>query len=75
MLMVMYIIIPNLVHNSLDVRYISFFYNFNFRERDDVGACCNTCLVVGCNTVTVEQSACICGMNRADCDPDTNVGM
>ena len=82
---------PNLVHNSLDVRYTVFFYNYKFRERDDVGACCNIvlgagcnivlgacCNIVlgaGCNTVTVEQIACICGMNRANCDTDTTVGM
>ena len=41
--------IPNLVYNSLDVRYIDFFYNYTFHERDDVGACCNTCLAVSCN--------------------------
>ena len=35
MLMVVYI--PNLVHNSLDVRYTVFVYNYKFRERDDVG--------------------------------------
>ena len=76
MIMVMYCIyITNLVHNSQDVRYTVFFYNYKFRERDDVGACCNTCLGVGCNTLTVERTACICGMNRADCDPDTKVVM
>ena len=55
MLMVIYI--PNLVNNSPDVRYTVFFYNYKFRERDDVGACCNTSLGAGCNTVTVEQIA------------------
>ena len=29
---------------------------------------------VGCNTITVEQIACIFGMNRANCDTDTKVG-
>ena len=70
-----HVYIPNLVHNSLDVRYTICFYNYKFRERDDGGACCNTCLWVGCNTLTVEQISCICGMNRAHCDTDTNVGM
>ena len=57
--------------------YTAFFCNYKFRERDDIGACCNICLGVGCrpNTVTVEQIACICGMNRANCDADTKVGM
>ena len=32
-------------------------------------------LGVGSNTVTVEQIAYISGMNRANCDTDTNVGM
>ena len=41
---------------SLDVRYIVFFYNYTFCERDDVGACCNIALGVDCNTVTVEQT-------------------
>ena len=36
--------IPNIVHTSLDLRYTAFFYNYKFRERDDVGACCNSCL-------------------------------
>ena len=35
---------PNSVYNSLDVRYSVFSYNYKFRERDDVGACCNICL-------------------------------
>ena len=43
-------IIPNHLYNSLDVRYIVFFYNYKFREGDDVGACCNIVLGVGCNT-------------------------
>ena len=42
--------IPNPVYKSLDVRYIVFFYSYKFRERDNVGACCNICLGVGCNT-------------------------
>ena len=65
--------IPNLVHNSLYVRHTVFFYNYTFSERDDVGACYNSCLGAGCNTFTVEQIACIFGMNRADCDTDTKV--
>ena len=72
-----HVYIPNIVHNSLDVRYTVFFYNYTykFRERDDVGACCNICLGVGCNTVTMEQMACIVGLNRADCYTDTKVCM
>ena len=31
--------IPNPVYDSLDVRCTVFFYNYKFRERDDVGAC------------------------------------
>ena len=42
--------IPNIVHTSLD-----------FRERDDVGACCNSCLGASCNTFKVEQIACVLG--------------
>ena len=42
--------IPNPVYNSLDVRYIVSFNNYTFRERDDVGACCNIGLGAGCNT-------------------------
>ena len=52
-----------------------FVYNYKFREPDDVGACCNSCLGAGCNTDTVEQIMCILGMNRANCDTDTKVGM
>ena len=43
--------------------------------RDYVGACCNIVLGLGCNTVTVEQIAGIFGMNCANCDTDTNIGM
>ena len=37
--------IPNLVYKSLDVRYTAFFYNYQFHEPGDVGACCNTLTV------------------------------
>ena len=42
-----HVYIAYLALNSLEVRYIVFFYNYKFRERDDVGACCrhNICLV------------------------------
>ena len=63
-----------LVHNSLDGRYTVFFYNYTFRERDDVGASCNIGLGVGCNTLTVEQIVRIFGVNRAHCDTSINVG-
>ena len=48
----------------IDVRHTVFFYNYKFRERDDVGACCNFCLGVDCrpNTVPVEQIVCIFGV-------------
>ena len=36
-----YVHIPNLVFTSIDVRYTVFVYNYKFRERDDVRACCN----------------------------------
>ena len=43
MLMVMCRPICRILYNkSLDVRYAVFFYNYKFRARDDVGACCNT---------------------------------
>ena len=45
--------IPNIVHTSLDLRYTAFFYNYKFRERDDVGA--------SCNTFKVEQIVCVLG--------------
>ena len=48
--------IPNPVYDSLDVRYIVFFYNVTFRERDDVGVCRNTCLGVRCNTYSEADS-------------------
>ena len=70
-----HVYIPNLVHNSLDVRYTVFFYNYKFRVKYYVGACCNVCLGVGCNTLRVEQKVRIFGMNRANCDTDTIVGM
>ena len=71
----MYNIIPNLVYESLDVRYTVFFYNYKFRERDDVGVCCNIALGVGCDNLTVEQIGRIFVVNRAHCDRSTNVGM
>ena len=49
--------------------------NVKFRDRDDVGACCNIALGAGCNTRTVEQIVRICGVNRANCDTGTKVGM
>ena len=51
MLMVMCRPICRILYNkSLDVRYAVFFYNYKFRARDDVGACCNSGLGTGCNT-------------------------
>ena len=41
--------IPNRVYNSLYVRDTVFFYNYNFRERYDVGVGCNIAIGVGCN--------------------------
>ena len=40
---------------SLDVGTPYFFYNYKFRDRDDVGAYCNSALGARCNTLTVEQ--------------------
>ena len=51
------------------------FYYCKFRDRDDVGACCNSCLGAGCNTLTVEQIVRILGVNRANYDTSTKVGM
>ena len=62
-----YVNTPNLVYKSLDVAARYFFYNYKFRDRDDVGACCNT--------LTVEQIGRIFGVNRANCQTSTNVGM
>ena len=67
--------IPNLLYKSLDIRYTVFFYNYKFHERGDVGACCNNALGTGCNTLTVKQIGRIFGVNRANCDTSTNVGM
>ena len=66
--------IPNPVYKSLDIRYTVYFYNYKFRVRDDIGTCCNICLgqVV---TLTVEQIVCIFGVNRANCDTITKLGM
>ena len=65
--------IPNLVCKSLNVRYIVFFCNYNFCDRDDVGSCCNIAIGAGCNTHTVEQIVRIFGVNRANCDTSTKV--
>ena len=68
--------IPNLVYKSLDVRYTVFSTIANFvSERDDVGACCNSCIGASCNTLTVEQIVRIIGVNRANYDTSTKVGM
>ena len=56
------------MYNSLHVRCTVFFYNYPFRERDDVGACCN---IAACNILTVEQIGRIFGVNRAKCDRST----
>ncbi len=65
--------IPNLVYNSLDVRYTVFSYSYTFRERDGIGACCNVVLGVG---LTVELIVCISlWVNRANCDTITKRGM
>ena len=67
--------IPNLVYKSLDVWYTVFFYNYKFRERDCVGACCNNALGVSCNTLKMEQIVRILGVNRANDDTSTTVDM
>ena len=70
-----YVSIPNRVYKSLNVRYIVFFYYYKFRERDDVGASCNNAIVASCSTLTVEQIIRILGVNRANYDTSTKVGM
>ena len=60
-IILMVMCIPDPVYNSLDVRYTVFFYNYKFRERDDVGACCNICLGVGFNTYSGADSMHFCG--------------
>ena len=55
--------------------YTVFFYNYKLRDRDDVGACCNIAVGASCNTITVEQIVRMCGVNRANCDTSTKVGM
>ena len=52
---------PKFVYKSLDVRYTAFFYNYTFRERDDVGACCNIVFGAGCNTYSGADSSHWCG--------------
>ena len=53
--------IPNPVYNSLDVRYTILSYNYKYRERYDVGACCNIALGVGCNTYSEADSVHVWG--------------
>ena len=67
--------IPNLVYKSLDVRYTVFFYYYKFRERDDVGASYSIAIGASCNTLAVEQIVRIIGVNRANYDTSTKVGM
>ena len=68
-------IIPNIVYKSLNVRYIVFFYYYKCCERDEVGESCNIAFGASCNTLTVEQIVRILGVNRANYDTSTNVGM
>ena len=42
-------------------KYTVFFYSDKFRDRDDVGACCNIAIGACCNTLTVEQIGRILG--------------
>ena len=67
--------IPNLVYKSLDVRYTVFLYYYKFREQDGDGASCNIAIGASCNTLTVEQIVRILGVNRANYDTSTKVGM
>ena len=67
--------IPNLVYKSLDVRNTVFFYYHKFRERDDVGESCNIAIGASCNTLTVGKIVRIIGVNRANYDTRTEVGM
>ena len=70
-----YVSIPNLVYNSLDVRYTVFYYYHKFRERDDVVESCNIANGASYNTLTVEQIVRILGVNRANYDIRTKIGM
>ena len=63
------------MYKSLDVGTRDFFYTYKFRDRDDVGACCNIAIGARCTTLTVEHIGRIVGVNRANCDTSTNVGM
>ena len=60
--------IPNLVYKSLDVgrAYTVLFNNYQFRDRDDVGACCNIVIGASCNTLTMEQIVRIFVVNRVN---------
>ena len=76
--------IPNIVYKSLDVRYTVFstIANYtvfstiaNFVSEMTSGASCNSCLGASCNTLTVEQIVRILGVNRANYDKCTKVGI
>ena len=63
--------IPNLVYKSLDVRYAVFSTIANFVSEMTLGHV----LGASCNTLTVEQIVRILGVNRANVDTSTKVGM
>ena len=68
--------ISNLVYKSLDVRYTVFFFtNTNFVTEKTSGHVVTLPLGQVVTLLIMEHIVCICGMNRANCDTDTNVGM
>ena len=68
--------IPNLAYKSLDVRYTEFSTIANFVSEMTLGHVVgNSCLGASCNTLTVEQIVRIIGVNRANYDTSTKVGM
>ena len=67
--------IPNIVYKSLDVRYTVSSTIANFVSEMTSGASCNSCLGASCNTLTVEQIVRILGVNRANYDTSTKVGI
>ena len=67
--------IPNLVYKSLDIRYTVFSNIANFVSEMTLGHVVTVALGASCNTLTVEQIVRIIGVNRANYDTSTKVGM
>ena len=74
-MIIMVMCIPNPAYNSLYVKYMVSFYNYKFRERDDVGACCNIGLGVSCNTYCGADSMHFWGESCKLCDVFTKLGV